>query len=146
MLENQIDQIERRAVMRNEQLVREGRVFAPNEPKEATTMHQFAQSDADTPRGRFSTVEAQVVVGATAVPNYPAASSAWQIQLPDEPPLSYAIDAMEPSLSSSGEVTGEPLSASPLSRGSSQPNPAPADAADERRDAGLGQRQFRRRV
>jgi len=98
MLENQIDQHERRAVMQNEQRVREEqqRVFAQDQslPKEATTMHQFAQADAETPRGRFSAVEAQVVVGANPIPNYPAAAHHQADPVGQEPPLGYAIDEL----------------------------------------------------
>jgi hypothetical protein len=116
MLENQIDQAERRAVMRNEQRVREEqrRVFAPDqsEPKQATTMHQFAQADAETPRGRFSAVGAAYVVGSTAIPQYPAASGPFQRDpVPDEPPLG---DNPALELASPAQATGEPLSASPL--------------------------------
>jgi hypothetical protein len=162
MLERQIDQWERRAVMRNEQRVREeqGRVFAPDQslPRQATTMHAFAQADAQTPRGRFSAVEAQTVVGADPLPNYPPAAAHQHDPCGQEPPLGYAIDELEPSFPSvqvpdgPADAPSTPLGQRAGSSLSSQPNSASADATsssddydDERRDAGLGQR-FRRRV
>ena len=135
MLEKQIDQAERRAVMRNEQRVREGRVFAPDQslPREATTFHQFAQADAEIPRGRFTAHERSSVTGATPAPSYPPAS-AWCADPGSqllEPPLGLENPAFDPG--------PEVSPARPL------PNPAPADATsssddcdDERRDAGLG--------
>jgi hypothetical protein len=46
--------------------------------------------------GRFAQVGgAQTITGTTGAPNYPAASSAHQIQLPDEPALGYSIDQVE---------------------------------------------------
>ena len=47
-------------------------------------------------RGRHATKSN--VVGAERVPLYPAASGPWNdpVQVPDEPPLGYAIDSQEP--------------------------------------------------
>jgi hypothetical protein len=44
------------------------RVFAQDQsvPRQASTFHQHAQADADTPRGRFSAVSAAYVVGSKA--------------------------------------------------------------------------------
>jgi hypothetical protein len=97
--EHQIEQAERRRVFAQDQSVQ----------RQATTMHQFAQADAQTPRGRFSAVDAASVIGATAVPNYPAAAS-QRDPVPPENPLGYSIDAMEPSTVSSFPVeqTGDP--------------------------------------
>lgn len=123
MLENQIDQHERRAVMRNEQRVREEqqRVFAQDQslPCQATTMHTFAQADAQTPRGRFTQVDAATVVGANPIIDYPA-GPAWCADPGSqcvEPPLGLDNPALEPSTvfhASSVEHLGEPPSASPL--------------------------------
>jgi hypothetical protein len=56
--------------------------------EQANTMLSHAQAAAnDLAGGRFASVNAATVVGATEVPRYPAASTSWQIQLPDEPPL-----------------------------------------------------------
>jgi hypothetical protein len=68
--------------------------------------------------GRFAQVGAQNVVGQEAVPNYPAASSPWQIQLPNEPPLGYRVNDLTPhelepsiALASPAEAqAGEPAS------------------------------------
>ena len=115
MLENQIDQHERRAVMQNEQRVREEqqRVFAQDQslPNRATTFHQFAQADAQTPRGRFSAIDAATVVGANPTIDYPAGPT-WSADPGAqcvEPPLGFDNPAFEPStalLSSSDEATG----------------------------------------
>ena len=112
MLSRQEEERERRAVLQNDQLVQaeRRRVFAPNLPRQSSTLHQHAIADADTPRGRFSAVSAAYVVGSTPTPAtaYPAASAH---PVPDEPPLGYRIDAMpdlEPSAlsSCSAEQTG----------------------------------------
>jgi len=140
-----------------EEQIERRRVFAQDQslPNRATTFHQFAQADAQTPRGRFSAIDAATVVGANPTIDYPAGPT-WSADPGAqcvEPPLGFDNPAFEPStalLSSSDEATG-PTSddPSPLGRGvgslSSQPNSAPADAIsssddcdDERRGAGLG--------
>jgi hypothetical protein len=59
-------------------------------------MHQFAQADAQTPRGRFSQIDAAYVVGSTALPHYPQASTPFQRDpVPDEPPLGLDNPALE---------------------------------------------------
>jgi hypothetical protein len=79
MLSSQEEQAERRRVFAQDQSVQ----------RQATTMHQFAQADAQTPRGRFSQIDAAYVVGSTALPQYPQASTPFQRDpVPDEPPLS----------------------------------------------------------
>jgi len=117
MLESQIDQHERREVQRNDQLVRR---------QQGGTFHQHAVADAATPHGRFTQVNAATVVGATAVPQYPAASSAHQIQLPDEPPLGLDNPALEPVASPSAQATG------PTSDGDAPP----ASTGEQRADVG----------
>jgi hypothetical protein len=88
MLSSQEEQAERRRVMAQDASLRE----------QGGTFHQHAQADADTPRGRFSAVSNAYVVGSTAVPQYPAASGPFQRDpVPNEEPLGYAIDAVEPS-------------------------------------------------
>jgi hypothetical protein len=92
MLSWQEEQAERLRTLLNDARVRE------QEQARGSTFHQFAQADAQTPRGRFTQVEAATVVGANPVMNYPAASAAHQIQLPDEPPLGFDNPALlEPS-------------------------------------------------
>jgi hypothetical protein len=168
MLERQIDQAERRAVMRNDLKVREEqeRVFADQSlPNQASTFHQHALADALTPRGRFSAVETSYVVGSKPDVSgaYPAASAAHQIQLPDEPPLGLDNPALEePStvlLSSSGEAT-DPTSAdapsTPLGQRGVGPlsqtgdpttvGPAPPSASLRAHRGGVGSSGFKRRV
>jgi hypothetical protein len=88
MLSSQEEMAERRRVQENDRRVRE----------QGGTFHQHALADAATPRGRFTQVTAENVVGSTAIPAYPAASSPWQG--PDlvgqEPPTGYRIDQMIP--------------------------------------------------
>src|SRR6516165_2906444 len=98
MLESQREQEDRRRTMQNDARVREQieRVFAQDQsvPRQASTFHQHAQADADTPLGRFSAVSAAYVVGSTAIPQYPAAASHQRDPCGLEPPLGYRVDAM----------------------------------------------------
>jgi|SRR6516164_411458 hypothetical protein len=72
--------------------------LAKRRNENATTFSSFAQADAAEPRGRFSQIENSNVVGAMPLPHYPAASSPWPdaARVPDEPPLNYDINALEP--------------------------------------------------
>ena len=141
MLERQIDQAERRAVMRNDLKVREEqeRVFADQSlPNQASTFHQHALADALTPRGRFSAVETSYVVGSKPDVSgaYPAASAAHQIQLPDEPPLGLDNPALEPSAVFSSVEDSAPVSEVPSSS---------AHAGDVERNTGArNSRNYRR--
>jgi hypothetical protein len=98
MLSRQEEELERRETLRKDLSVREqGRVFAPDQslPREASTLHQHAQADADTPRGRFSAVSAAYVVGSEPIPRYPQASGPFQSDpVPDEPPLGFDNPAL----------------------------------------------------
>jgi len=89
MLSSQEEQAERRRVFADQSL-----------PKQASTFHQHAQADADTPRGRFSAVSASYVVGTTGSPQYPAAAAHQRDPCGPEPPLGYRIDELEPSFPS----------------------------------------------
>jgi len=83
----------------------------------------------DEALGRYREIGQSNVIGSTAIPAYPAASSSWQIQLPDEPPLGLDNPALEPSMSV--EARG--------------PADAPASPLDvERAGASLSCRSFRR--
>jgi len=96
MLEKQIEQWERKATLRNDLKVRQ----QEQEREQATTFHQHAVADAETPRGRFTAVAQASVIGSKpdVASAYPAAAAAHQIQLPDEPPLSaYENPGFEPS-------------------------------------------------
>ena len=88
MLESQIDQAERRRVLDNDRKVRE-----------SGTMHAHALADAQIPRGRFSAIDNAEVVGAKPFTNYPAAAAHQADPVPDEPPLGFAIDELEPTVS-----------------------------------------------
>ena len=114
------------------------RVFAQDQslPKQATTFHQFAQADADTPRGRFSAVSAAYVVGSKAniAASYPAASSAHQTELPPEPPLGFDNPALEvsfPSPQAPGPTSEDAPSHTPL-------------GDEQRTDVGSLSRKYRR--
>ena len=63
--------------------------------KDATTLHQLANLDTSL-KGDFST--GGYVSGSERGVNYPAASGPWGAgpQVPPEPSLGFAIDAMEP--------------------------------------------------
>src|SRR5262249_21082252 len=99
------------------------RVFAQDQSlrNQGSTFHQHAQADAQTPRGRFSAVDAAYVVGRKpdVAAAYPAPSSAHQTELPPEPALGYRIDAMpdlDPGPSSAAQGIGDPASDVPSSR------------------------------
>jgi hypothetical protein len=140
MLSSQEDQAERRRVLQNDQRVRE----------QTGTYLSHTHDDAG---GRFAAISNAQVVGAQPTVNYPAASSSWQIQLPDEPPLGYRIDDLNPSdpaeaSSFAQQATGEPTApsstipliddvervGSPLSQGSAGPSRSTKNVAD----VGLG--------
>jgi hypothetical protein len=67
--------------------------------QQGTTMHAFAQADAETPHGRFSQINTATAIGSNAgiASAYPACSPALAVQLPPEPPLGYRIDDLNPS-------------------------------------------------
>ena len=141
MLSSQEEQAERRRVFAQDQSVQ----------RQATTMHQFAQADAQTPRGRFSQIDAAYVVGSTALPQYPQASTPFQRDpVPDEPPLSaHDNPALEVASIVSTPQAPDPTSDAPstplgqrdVGSLSSQPNPATVDPSvpsDVERRVGLG--------
>jgi len=82
MLSNQEDQAERRRVLANDARVRE----------QSGTFFSHTHMDEG---GRFAQVSNAQIVGADRIPNYPAASVAHQIQLPDEPPLGFDNPALD---------------------------------------------------
>ena len=67
--------------------------------EQAGTFFSHAQAAAnDTAGGRFASVSPTSIVGSGPAVKYPPASPSWQIQLPDEPPLSaYENPAFEDS-------------------------------------------------
>ena len=82
----ELTQAEKLAALQNDQRVAR---------EKGTTLHQFAQSEADTPRGRFAAQESQTVTGATPLPVYPAAYLNHD-PVPDEPSLGTDINKVEP--------------------------------------------------
>ena len=122
MLENQIDQLERKRVLDNDRKVR------------GASMHAFAEADAAIPLGRFTQVTAATVVGSTsnAAAAYPAASAAHQTELPPENPLGYAIDEMPLEPSSSVAQATDPTS-------TDAPSPNPLDDVQRARVGSLSQ-------
>jgi hypothetical protein len=84
--------------------------------RDSGTFFSHTHSDAG---GRFAAVGAATVIGSTAVPQYPAASSPVAFDpVPKEEPLGYCIDAMpelEPSSSAPVQATGPTLDGEPPS-------------------------------
>jgi hypothetical protein len=72
MLSSQEEQAERRRVLANDARVKE----------QAGTFLSHTHMDEG---GRYAQVSSAQIVGQSAVPNYPAASSPLQTELPDEP-------------------------------------------------------------
>src|SRR6516225_7524033 len=93
MLSSQEEQAERRRVLANDQRVKE----------QSGTFLSHTHMDEG---GRFAQVSSAQIVGQTAAPSYPAASSPWQIQLPDEPPLGFDNPALGPLAASPAQATG----------------------------------------
>ena len=145
MLSRQEEMLERRRTLENERRIRE----------QTGTYLSHTHSDLG---GRYAQIQPENVVGQSAVPQYPAASSSWQIQLPDEPPLGYRIDDLNPSdpvepSSFTQQATGEPADAtvervgSPLSQSSGDPTPGshlPTGPARMTRDVGSSPVPYRR--
>lgn len=65
-----------------------------------TTFASFAAAFADEDRrGRFKPETATHVIGSTPIPKYPelpASSPSHHDVVPDEPPLGYSVDEMQP--------------------------------------------------
>jgi hypothetical protein len=102
MLSKQEEMLERKRTFENDRRLRE---------QQGTTMQACAQADAEIP-GRFAAVAQAFVIGSKpdVASAYPAASSAHQVELPNEPPLGFDNPALESS-SFAQEPTG-PTSAS----------------------------------
>ena len=100
MLSSQEEQAERRRVFAQDQSL----------PKQATTMHQFALADVQTPRGRYTTQEQSTVTGANPVIDYPA-GPAWRADPGSqllEPPLGLDNPALEPARPDEAQATDGP--------------------------------------
>jgi hypothetical protein len=85
MLSSQEEQSEHRRVLAQDASLRQ------QQRERGSTFAQFAQVDAQTPRGRFSAVETAYVVGSTATPQYPQVSTPFQRD-PVSPPSSTLDD------------------------------------------------------
>jgi hypothetical protein len=120
---------------RQEEMAERQRVFAQDQSLRGSTLHQHAQADALTPRGRFSAVDAATVVGSKSDVSgaYPA-GPAWSADPGSqcvEPPL---VDnpALEPS--SAEAQAPEPTSdapSSPLGAGVGSLSQNSGDLADQ---------------
>ena len=110
MLSSQEDQRDRRETQRQDLSVRR------QQEQTGGTMHAFAVADASTPRGRYSQVTTENVVGAKAdiASAYAACSPALAVQLPDEPPLGEDNPALHPLGPASPAQAPGPTSAPPL--------------------------------
>jgi hypothetical protein len=88
MLSKQEEQDERREVIENEKRLR----------NQGSTFSQFAMSDADTDRGRFTTHEKSTVIGTTPTPasEYPAGPNWSADPVPSEPSLGVSVNEMQP--------------------------------------------------
>jgi hypothetical protein len=89
---NDTSQAERKAILKNDQRVRE--------EQRASTFHAQAIADVGAELGRFGHLaKSTTVVGSRAGPVYPTqpSTSPWSHDpVPNESPLGYAIDEMEP--------------------------------------------------
>jgi hypothetical protein len=86
--------------------------------EQASTMFQHARSRAnDEAGGRSAAVNAATVVGSEPAVKYPAASTSWQIQLPDEPPLGFDNPALD-------DPTGGSLVSAPVATGGAAAAPS----------------------
>jgi hypothetical protein len=130
MLSRQEEEQERRETLENDRKLLEAerqRIL-----REGTTFHQFAQSQIDDEAGgRFRAISPKAVIGAAPIPSYPAASTSWQIQLPDEPPLGFDNPALDETSTVHSPVgaTGDPVAAPPAGI---KPAPTGSLVSDER--------------
>jgi hypothetical protein len=83
MLSRHEEQNDRLEVLENEKRLR------------ASTLSQFAQSEAAEARGRFTAHEQSTVVGGSAIPKYPAAYLNHD-PVPQEPSVGYRINDLNP--------------------------------------------------
>ena len=62
------------------------------------TLHTRALADLDGLSGRFAAINKSTVIGAAPAAQYPAAAGPWAdpVKVPDEPPLGFAVDDLEP--------------------------------------------------
>ena len=138
LLTKHIEEQQRLEVLRNDLRVR----------NRGSTLSQFAQSEADTPRGRFTAHEQSTVIGVTSL-NYPAASAHQFDPCGPEPPLNLDVNALEPTgepheLRASLNASEPPTVAAPPAAVRAQPNPADAQSPLARVGLGTSSRTYRR--
>jgi hypothetical protein len=124
MLSKDLERIEREQTMRQDADWQRQLKEAAEAP---ATMHGRAAAEASINTGRFTQVNAAHVVGSEPAVKYPAASSSWQIQLPDEPPLGPDNPALEPAVAlpaSPAAETGGAVSAPSPTSGVERPAPS----------------------
>src|SRR5215467_1684603 len=97
MLSSQEEQAERRRVLAQDASLRQ------QQGGSAYIDHYMQEAG-----GRFSAHAAATVIGTTAIPQYPQASTPFQSDpVPDEPPLGFDNPALEPSSSATeAQATG----------------------------------------
>jgi hypothetical protein len=108
--------------------------------EQASSILDHARAAAnDLGGGRFAGVNPTTVVGSEPAVKYPAASSSWQIQLPDEPPLGYRVDDMPGSELPSTELSAVEQLPGSVPDAAASTNDAPLLPPDvAQRDAGSG--------
>jgi hypothetical protein len=100
------DQNERRRVLRNDARVRD-------QSRNGNTGTFLSHTHIDDAGGRFAAVNAATIVGSEPAVKYPQlpSSSPWHGSdpVPDEPPLGYRVDALNPIKSPTGVPSVSPL-------------------------------------
>ena len=95
MLSSQEEQREREEVMRQDADLR--RRQQEQVQRESSGTYLSHTHDDLSGGGRFAALGNPTIVGSTEATRYPAAAAAYQIQLPDEPPLGFDNPVLEPS-------------------------------------------------
>jgi hypothetical protein len=128
--EDLLSQSEKLDVLRNDQAVREQREQQQRQREQSGTYLSHTHPDEISGGGRYAAVSPTSIVGSGPAVKYPPASSSWQIQLPDEPPLSaHENPALEPSADSLSavEATGGAPSSLPPDDGVVAPPSSPSN-------------------
>jgi hypothetical protein len=89
--ERELSQHEKRAVLLNDARVQQQKQSEP-----PATLHAFSVAEADTPRGRFTSIEKATVIGVSPANTYPKGPDWTADPVPKTEPLNYDINAMEP--------------------------------------------------
>jgi hypothetical protein len=89
MLSKHEEQAERREVIENDKALR-------GASSQGSTFHQFGNSDAATPLGRFSAISSPHVVGSEPIAKYPQGPAWCAGDQGLEPPFPLDVNALEP--------------------------------------------------